>query len=172
MSKSLNKLLLEIEHYIDDPREGLTEEIFYFISKLTPLVNVDLLIKNELNETLLTWRDDKFYGPAWHIPGGIIRFREKFDSRILKVARKELGAEVTHEEHPIAIRELFAKGRDIRGHFISLLCPCRLKTSIKADQFLEGKPKHGQWAWHKNAPDNLLANQLTFSKYINEDFRY
>ena len=32
MSKSLNKLLLEIEHYIDDPREGLTEEIFYFIS--------------------------------------------------------------------------------------------------------------------------------------------
>ena len=46
MSKSLNKLLLEIEHYIDDPREGLTEEIFYFISKLTPLVNVDLLIKN------------------------------------------------------------------------------------------------------------------------------
>ena len=74
MSKSLNKLLLEIEQYIDDPREGLTEEIFYFISKLTPLVNVDLLIKNELNETLLTWRHDKFYGPAWHIPGGIIRF--------------------------------------------------------------------------------------------------
>ena len=107
MSKSLNKLLLEIEHYIDDHREGLTEEIFYFISKLTPLVNVDLLIKNELNETLLTWRDDKFYGPAWHIPGGIIRFREKFDSRILKVAMQELGAEVTHEENPIAIRELF-----------------------------------------------------------------
>ena len=52
---------------------------------------------------------------------------------------KELGTEVTHEEHPIAIRELFAKGRDIRGHFISLLCPCRLKTSIKADQFLEGE---------------------------------
>ena len=69
MSKSLEKLLLEVEQFIDDPKEGLTEEIFYFISKLTPLVNVDLLIKNELNETLLTWRDDKFYGQARHIQG-------------------------------------------------------------------------------------------------------
>jgi len=172
MKNTLDKLLLEVEKFIENPREGLPEELFYFISKLTPLVNVDLLIKNELNETLLTWRDDNFYGPAWHIPGGIIRFREKFDSRILKVAMKELGAEVTHQENPIAIRELFAKGREIRGHFISLLCPCRLKTNIKADPYLKGEPKHGQWAWHKNAPDNLLTNQLTFIKYINDDFKY
>lgn len=172
MTDSLEKLLLKVEKFIDNPKERLPEDIFYFISKLTPLVNVDLLIKNDLNETLLTWRDDNFYGPAWHIPGGIIRFREKFDSRILKVAMQELGAEVTHEENPIAIRELFAKGRDIRGHFISLLCPCRLKTKIKADPYLEGEPQHGQWAWHKNAPDNLLTNQLTFVKYINEDFKY
>ena len=44
MSKSLNKLLLEIEHYIDDPREGLTEEIFYFISKLLPLILHKIMI--------------------------------------------------------------------------------------------------------------------------------
>jgi len=172
MTKSLDKLLLKVENFIDNPKVGLPEEIFYFISKLTPLVNVDLLIKNELNETLLTWRHDNFYGPAWHIPGGIIRFREKFDSRILQVAMKELGAEVTHEEHPIAIRELFANSRDIRGHFISLLCPCRLKTKITTDPYLEGEPKHGQWAWHKKAPNNLLANQSTFVRYINNDFKY
>lgn len=41
------------------------------------MVNVDLLIKNvSSNETLLTWREDEYYGPGWHVPGGIVRFKE------------------------------------------------------------------------------------------------
>jgi len=79
-----------LSHHIDgikagigDPRQGLPEELFLFVSELTPMINVDLLIKNDRNETLLTWRADNFYGPGWHIPGGIIRFKESASSRIL-----------------------------------------------------------------------------------------
>ena len=169
MTGLIKKAILEVEKYIQDPKIGLPKEIFYFISKLTPLVNVDLLIKNDLNETLLTWRHDEFYGPAWHLPGGIIRFREKFSSRVKKVAINELGVEVINDDHPIAIRELFAKSRDIRGHFISLLVPCKLKKPLKSNQYLNGDPKHGQWAWHKTAPENLLEQQQTFIKFINSN---
>jgi len=56
---SLQDLILKIETFISNPSEGLPEEIFLFISKITPLINVDLLIKNDKNETLLTWREDK-----------------------------------------------------------------------------------------------------------------
>ena len=53
--------------------------------ELTPLVNVDLLIKDS-GRTLLTWRDDEFYGPGWHIPGGILGFKERALDRLAKVA--------------------------------------------------------------------------------------
>lgn len=168
MRSKLDSLLLKVEKFITDARKELPIEVFYFVSKLTPLVNVDLLIKNDEGETLLTWRDDQFYGPAWHLPGGIIRFREKFDTRISKVAYSELGVEVVHQEHPLAMRELFAKGRDVRGHFISLLFLCKLSTPLVENQCLDDKPESGQWAWHKEAPENMLSNQSTFIKYINE----
>ena len=168
MKNKLENLLLNVETFIGDSKKGLPDEVFYFISKLTPLVNVDLLFKNEVGETLLTWRHDKFYGPAWHIPGGIIRFREKFGTRIQKVAINELGADIVHEEHPIAMRQCFGKGSDVRGHFISLLFLCKLKTLPTKTQFLKGEPEPGQWCWHKEAPQNMLTDQSPFIQYVNK----
>ena len=86
MESKLSQLLDEAIELIPNAQTGLPEELFYFVSQLTPLINVDLLIKNQQGQTLLTWRDDRFHGPAWHIPGGIIRFKEKIEDRILKVA--------------------------------------------------------------------------------------
>src|SRR6185295_12919473 len=71
-------------------RRDLPEDMFLLVSRLTPLVNVDLLIKDNQNRTLLTWRDDEYYGAGWHIPGGIIRFRETAADRVLAVGRGEL----------------------------------------------------------------------------------
>ena len=125
MNKILEPYLKKIKEIISDPRDGLPEVLFYFASSITAMVNVDLLIKNKNNQTLLIWRDDKYYGPGWHIPGGIIRFKETFSSRVHKVAESELGMTVTHTKKPITIKELFAKNRDVRGHFITFLYECR-----------------------------------------------
>lgn len=65
----LSELLDQVREQIPNAKQGLPQEVFYFVSELTPLINVDLLIKDKSGRTLLTWRDDKFYGPAWHIPG-------------------------------------------------------------------------------------------------------
>ena len=61
-----------ISRHIVDARVDLGRDIFHFVSSLTPIVNVDLLIKNEFGETILTWRSDEFYGPGWHLPGGFL----------------------------------------------------------------------------------------------------
>ena len=94
MSEELKFHLGKVLEHVKNAKEGLPIDVFYFVSQLTPLINVDLLIKNKKGQVLLTWRDDRFYGPAWHIPGGIIRFKEKIEHRIEQVAQLELGASV------------------------------------------------------------------------------
>ena len=82
-----------LDKQIKNPSKGLPEELFFFTSRIVPLVNVDLLIKDENGRTLLSWRDDEA-GKGWHVLGGIIRFKETFAERLLKVAKTEIGRSV------------------------------------------------------------------------------
>jgi colanic acid biosynthesis protein WcaH len=155
--------------YLPDSKSGLPDDIFYLISRLTPMINVDLLIVNERNEKLLTWRDDQFYGPGWHIPGGIIRFKELAQTRISKVAELELGTTVSCDSHPLVVREIMNPSRDIRGHFISMVYKCKLtgtlRTSEKAPQ--SGTIQNGQWQWFGSMPSNMIKPHLAFESLIN-----
>src|SRR5689334_24697930 len=94
-------VISELEAALGDPRQGLPEELFLFVSRITPLINVDLLIHDDQSRTLLTWRDDEFYGAGWHVPGGIIRFKESVATRVHACAREELGAEIAYDEAPV-----------------------------------------------------------------------
>jgi ADP-ribose pyrophosphatase YjhB (NUDIX family) len=161
---ALTRRTLEL---IDDPRNGLPDEVFILASQITPLLNVDLLIKNAHDEILLTWRDDEFYGPGWHVPGGILRFKEKLADRIRKVALAELGTEVSFAAAPIALNELFAPQRNVRGHFVSLLFECRLENPpLAALKFCPEMPKNGQWQWHKTCPGNLIREHEIYRSFF------
>jgi len=156
-----------LESLIKNPSDGLPEDIFLFISRITPLINVDLLIKNEKGQTLLTWRDDGYHGPGWHIPGGIIRYKEKTSDRINAVAKKELGSKVSFKKNPLAINEVICS-RKTRGHFISLLYECKLINSLDENlKFKQEKLKPGQWAWHSKCPDNIISIHEMYRKFIN-----
>jgi len=151
--KEINELLSRI----DNPKKGLPEEVFLFISQLTPMLNVELLIKDPIKGTLLTWRHDEFYGPDWHLPGGIIRFKELAETRVEKVAKKELNSTVSFLKKPIEINEIMNKDRDVRGHFLSLLYECKLTSPLnKASKFDQKSPKNGSWCWFKQCPENLI----------------
>ena len=71
------------------------------------MVNVDLLIRNDRREILLTWRHDELYH-GWHVPGGVMRYKERLADRVAAVAHIELGTAVTikggaagrHRDHP------------------------------------------------------------------------
>lgn len=142
---------------------GLPEEVFLLVSRLNAMINVDLLIKDGDGRSLLTWRHDRFYGPGWHIPGGIIRFKETAAARIASVAAGELGATVSTGSTPIRLHEITNPGRDIRGHFISLLYACRLSSPLdETRRFSEDVPRNGAWAWHDHAPDNLIPQQRIY----------
>jgi ADP-ribose pyrophosphatase YjhB (NUDIX family) len=94
-----------LESGLEREKSGLPEPVFRFISRHTPLVCVDLLIQDRHGRSLLTWRDDEYFGSGWHLPGGVVRFKESRAERILAVGRAELGAEVSFEPVPLAIQE-------------------------------------------------------------------
>lgn len=153
----------EIAH----PENGLPEEVFLYISKITPLVNVDLLIKDEIGRTLLSWRDDEFSGRGWHIPGGIIRFKETLETRIQKVAETEIGATVSFDPVPLALHQCIIPERETRGHFISILYRCFLPRAFIPQNKGLFEGDRGYCVWHASCPDNLLKYHEIYRSYIN-----
>lgn len=86
---------------------GLPEKEFLYVSLVTPLINVDLLVINEDGEILLSWRDDEYYGRGWHIPEGIIQHGETMRKRLELTAERELGFIPEFENTPCKISEIF-----------------------------------------------------------------
>lgn len=163
----IKKTIDSLESYVSNPSGGLPEDIFLFISRITPLVNVDLLIKNEQNLTLLTWRNDSYYSAGWHVPGGIIRYKEKIFNRIRAVAASELGCSVDFSKEPLAINEVIHPSRRVRGHFISLLYECTLTSSPDENlRYTEGIPKNGNWSWHNGCPNDIISVHEMYREYI------
>lgn len=146
-----------------NPTNGLTEELFVFATTLMPVPNVDLFITNEYGQLLLTWRNDKYYGSGWHIPGGCIRMRESLESRIQKTALNEIGTEVDYDKEPIVVREAFVNesrpwlSNELeRAHNISLLFQCRIPDGFVINN--RGLQKHdaGYAKWFNSLPSDLL----------------
>ena len=153
---------------VADSSKGLPEEIFLLVSELTPMINVDLLIRDNESRTLLTWRDDPYHEPGWHVPGGIVRFKEQLEHRVRAVAREELGASVEFDQTPFAINVVISPDRKTRGHFVSLLYRCKLSTPPdEALRYRSGRPKPGQWKWHKRCPENIISVHEMYRKLIN-----
>jgi ADP-ribose pyrophosphatase YjhB (NUDIX family) len=166
--EAIRQAIATLQTAVGSPTIGLPEEIFLFASSITPMLNVDLLIRDQDGRTLLTWRHDAFYGPGWHIPGGIIRFKETAADRITAVAAIELGAEVRFHPEPLCIRELINKSRDVRGHFVSQLFACTLVSPLDPTRRFDlHAPRNGAWQWHDQAPANLIQAQESFRPFIN-----
>lgn len=151
---------------VPDPSAGLPDEVFYYVSRTTPLINVDLLIKDERGRTLLAWRNDPHAGTGWHVPGGIIRFKETSAERIRQVALTEIGTPVDFDPEPIALNELIHHDRDLRGHFISLLFNCRLDSSFAPTNTGRTPTDAGYLQWHERCPDNIIVYHEIYRKFI------
>jgi ADP-ribose pyrophosphatase YjhB (NUDIX family) len=153
----MKEIIKSLENSIGDSRKGLPDDIFYFVGRLTPFVNVDLLIKHPTYGILLTMRDDLHAGKGWHFPGGIIRFKESWDSRVREVAKIELNCKIFKAEGPVAVNQIIASQQKERAHFISLLFECYLED--REFNLLLNKSKKGpnKINFFKHPPDNLLS---------------
>lgn len=166
MEDKLNKLIKDIDHLnAYNPKEGLPDSVFYFVGRNTPFINVDLIIRDINGSILMTWRDDKYCGQGWHIPGGIIRFQEKIEDRIKIVAKTELGISVLDQSKFLAINEIVVPNKRDRSHFISLLYECYLNNK-NLELINKIANQDDRVKFFRKAPNNLLAFHDIYAKYF------
>jgi colanic acid biosynthesis protein WcaH len=166
-AERMERIFAEVEAWAGSPENGLPKELFEFLTRLVPMINVDLLIVDERLGTLLTWRHDENYGPGWHLPGGIIRYKETAEARVRKTAERELEVGVEFEPVPIAIEHVVSQTRRERGHMISFLYRCRLAEAPPERLRLNPvHPEAGQWEWHRGCPVNLIPEHDHYRKFI------
>ena len=134
---------------IKQPEKGLQQEVFNVLCGVVTHVACELVIINNKKEKLLTFRKDKFWN-GWHFPGGLLRYRENFSSRLKQVAKMELGVKLISAKFLFPINYINSK----RGHDVSLVFLCKLN----------GKPKIGKW--FKIMPKNIIPEHKILWKEL------
>ena len=164
-STSKNSLLSKIITLFSiDAKEGLGKPLFEAISGMVPNVNVDLLCYDKKNRFALVYREDKFYGPGWHIPGGVLRFKENLESRLVLTAKNELNIDKLEYISRVNVAEIFATDRDIRGHFISFLYKAKSNDLIRIDDYnANTKYIDGSVAMFYSPPRDVIKQHRQFS---------
>lgn len=161
----LRELLDQLREMTGEAKGDLPEPLFQYALSIVSTINVDLLVRDEIGRTLLSWREDEF-GSGWHIPGGVIRRYETFAERISAVADEELALTVSHEEQPCYVLDV---GRAYaRGHFISLLFRCTPASEFRRPNFFGDpkRPRHTELAWFDGPPDDLYWTQKPYPDWI------
>lgn len=155
-----------------DARNGLTEELFWMISALVPIPNVDLLVTNDKGQLLLSRRNDDFFEKSWHIPGGCLRYGETLEARVQKTAEHELGCEVQIDSTPLAVRNVLRgdNERQIhpreRGHHVAVLYHCYLPKGYHIRNGNRTSNDNGYLKWFDKLPHDFMKIQYVYDDIL------
>jgi colanic acid biosynthesis protein WcaH len=71
----------------------LSDETFKSVIQHTPLISIDLIVRNEQDEVLLGKRVNAPAKDYWFVPGGRVRKNETLDDAFIRLVKEELGIE-------------------------------------------------------------------------------
>ena len=155
-----------------DTDRGMPEALFWTVSALIPVPNVDLLIVNGRGELLLSWRKDDFYGESWHIPGGCMHFNESFGHCIQETAKREIHTEVDYDEEAVAVRNVIRglhysqRHPRERGHNVAMLFRCRLPEGFEIDNGQLCESDNGYLKWFAKLPEDFMQIQHIYDDIL------
>ena len=68
----------------------LEREDFRTAVRLSPLVSIDLVVRDAAGRVLLGWRNNRPAQHCWFVPGGSIRKQETLDAAFRRISHGEL----------------------------------------------------------------------------------
>jgi colanic acid biosynthesis protein WcaH len=97
---------------------------FLRIVEATPLVSIDLILRNERGEILLGKRANRPAQGLWFVPGGRVRKNEPVADALRRISRRELGVELS-EAKLIGVFDHFYPDNflgapDVNTHYVVL----------------------------------------------------
>jgi colanic acid biosynthesis protein WcaH len=148
----------------------LDDNDFALVIGATPLVSIDLLIRNAHNEVLLGLRRNRPAQGMWFVPGGRIRKNEELKMAVQRIAQAELGVALQSWALLGAYDHIYddnALGRDGLGtHYVALGCTCTLAPGCN----ILPDTQHAELRWW--AQDALMNSPLVHQntrRYFEED---
>lgn len=136
----------------------LTGSLFSSIVANTPLISIDLVIKNCSGEVLLGLRTNRPALGKWFVPGGRICKDETINDAFGRLTREELGiAAPIAEGQFLGVYEHFYpdnySGDDFSTHYVVL--GYQLTLDLSLDKL--PKEQHGNYRWWNQA--DLLKSE-------------
>ena len=130
---------------------------FQSVVKHTPLISIDLIVKNKVGQVLLGKRTNKPAQDYWFVPGGRILKDETIQEAFSRLVLVELGVKLTIEDASfLGVFEHFYddnfSGNDFSTHYVVL------GYELKLDLPIEALPdeQHNDYKWLSIA--DLLAS--------------
>ena len=115
------------EYRIGTSLMWLSDDTFKTVIASTPLISIDLIVKNEKGEVLLGKRANARAKGDWFVPGGRVRKNETLDDAFVRLVKEELGIEngITRNDAKfLGVFEHFyddcMSGSDVSTHYIIL----------------------------------------------------
>lgn len=126
---------------------NLSPDDFALVLHSTPLVSIDLLIRNGKGEVLLGLRRNRPARDCWFVPGGRIRKNEALRDALRRIALTELGVAPAHWELQGAYDHVYEDNAleraGINTHYVALGCRCLLPPNAS----LTPDAQHAELRW-------------------------
>jgi len=137
---------------------NLSDQQFLDVVKHTPLVSMDLIIRNPQNEVLLGLRTNEPAKDLWFVPGGRVQKDERLDDAFERILRVETGVDLKRSaailkgvyEHHYQSNRFQAAG--VSTHYVVLAY--ELKTHDR--DIRPADDQHVEYRWFKT--EDLLRD--------------
>ncbi len=127
----------------------MQDQAFLKIIDATPLVSIDLILKNSAGEALLGKRLNRPAQGYWFVPGGRIRKNEEIANAIKRISSTELGIELSFSQmkllggfdHIYSDNYLGEEG--VNTHYVVLAFMIELEQEVK----IIADDQHSEMKW-------------------------
>lgn len=145
----------------------LEKEIFATVVENTPLISIDLIVKNSMDQVLLGKRVNEPALGFWFVPGGRIFKNETLDNAFSRTVKHELNCKMLRDEAQLlGVYEHFYENNvfnhDFTTHYIVLA------HKIELDEIPLLNNQHSDYRWF-DIKELLLSQNV--HKYTKDYFR-
>ncbi len=129
----------------------LDDSRFLAVVDATPLVSIDLIVRNAGGAILLGRRANRPAQGWWFVPGGRIQKNERVDSALRRISRREIGLELAEAEligvfdhfYP----DNFLGAPSVSTHYVVL----GMKADWPSQHEVVGDAQHDEFRWWRVA---------------------
>ncbi|MBI4058022.1 NUDIX domain-containing protein [Candidatus Microgenomates bacterium] len=133
----------------------LSKEEFKSIYSRVPRLCVEAVYYTPEKGVMLTKRAIKPAKGKWHTPGGTVYYKETLENAAKRIAKKELGADISVEK---ILGVMEAQFYDNYHHDVSIVISVKLLN----DRIRLNNNEASEYAFFKTLPEDMIPTQKEF----------